>query len=394
MVRTLKSQHEQEIKRLEARLTEQETYYGRQINDMRIKHDDREKQLKDEVDRVRREERDAAAERLREQRERFDDRIKDLEASHRRENASLKESVETRKEVSEAQLKMEIASLKERVEELKEQLETARSEAEENKDPVAVIAKAREQAEKLGYKEDKDKPTMFESFMSAAGPGVGQFLAEAPKWLPQVAASMRAPQPQQQQRGQLGQMPGQLGPGQQQQRPAVSWSSEGEPAAARPPVSPTGELGFQRPAGEAAPQTAAAPAAAQAPTPASAPAPAPAPAAPSPQEAQAAPPAPAMPDNIFREVFSDNEIVGFLQHVEMGINGSMEPEAFAKMFVTRAPVEADKLVKSFTKNDFTRFVESFPGAEGSPILRRDGTRWIEEMLASVKKLIGKGKAAA
>lgn len=400
VLRALRDQHAQEIKRLEARLSEQETYYARILADERRKADEREKQLKDDVERVRREERDNTAQRLSEQKERFEDRIKDLDTAHRREVTSVKENVETRKEVSEAQLKMEIASLKERLDEVREQLEAARSEAEENKDPVAVIAKAKEQAERLGYKEDKDEAKGWDKFLSVAGAGIGQFIQDAPKWLPDAMAKMNAAKAQQQQ---LGQAPaGQLGAGgaPQQQRPAqrrpVSWGSEGDPSVARPSVAPGGDLGFQQPAANAPP------AAPQATTQATPPAPpqptaqasAPPSSAPAPQapQAQAGPQVPAF-NNIFRDVFGDNDVLGFLQNVENGIN-TMEPGDFAEIFIQRAPEEADKLVHSFSKDDVVRFVREFPGAEASPILRRDGLAWIDKMLTQTKKLVAKRKQAA
>jgi hypothetical protein len=382
-MQALREQHAAEIKRLQDRLQEQETYYSRRENDDRRKADDREKQLKEEAERIRREERDVSDRRVAETKERFEERIKDIERSHARELNAIKESLETRKDVGESQLKMELALVRERLDEKHEELERARAEAEESKDPVAVMTKAKEQAVAMGFKEDKDDPkTPWDRFATMAGSGVGQALQTIDKWLPDMVA-----------RGRAAQVPGQPGapqlpPGAQpgapqppplpQRRRSVAWATSDETAQAGPPARvPSGDLGFQgAPAERPEPPPAAPPPNGQPPPP---PAPTPAP----PQEVRVV--------NRLSSVFPDDQVLGFLQYLQGAID-AMEPEDFANMFFDRFPEQASRVVALHKPDDVVEMVKTIPGSDASPILRRDGQVWIKKMFAAVKQKVQRSQA--
>lgn len=392
-MRSLRNQHDAELRRADERLKDAETMYKRMLDDERSKSSDREKNLLAEIDKIRREERDAAQLRIQEIKERFASEMQQAEKSHEREIRSLKESWETKLTVSEKTHEMSFSSLKERLEAAQEEAERAREEAKEAGDPVRVLERARAQAEAMGYEKKDDAPkTAFERLAATAGAGLSQALATINDWGPKMMAARGAaalpPGPQAPQlpprRGAPPQLQGaprvvqqqQRNPAaaqqqQQRRRRAASWATETVGPLNRP-VVPETPLGFQ----PDDPVTPPAP-------------PQPVVQEPSPQLVEAAQQQPEAASSMFpqkfRQYFSEEALIGFLMQSEQSINGGIEPEVFSTQFKLQFPNEAKTMVSNFTAEEVIEAVRAIPGSDASPLVRRDGEKWMNRMWADLRK---------
>lgn len=388
---TIKDMRSEEQKSAEQRYRDLDGEYRRRMDDLQRKSDENEKRLKDEIDRVRKEERDLADKRIADTKERYEDRIKDLDRAHARELKSQQENLETRMHTSVTTKDFELTTLRSKVDETKQQLEEARHEAEEASDPVKAKEKADRIATTFGYaKEDNAPKTSSERFWAMAGGGVGQALQNIDKWAPDLLATIRGQAPQQRPgqgfvqnpqltagQGQPQQQPAQQQPQQPQRRRGVAWAAAGQEP--RPPVNaPSSPMGFQSDTPPPAQQQAAAP-----------------PPAPLEQAAQqAAPQQPVQqeqpprqgPPNPFGAVFDDNAVQGFMANLDGAINIGMTAGDFAQQFFNRYPQQATVLVQKFTPKQVVEYVMAVPGGDMSAIARRDGAKFLDELWAGVKKL--------
>jgi hypothetical protein len=385
--RSLKEAHEAEIKRERDRFTEQQTYYDRQLAEERRRAQDREKELKDEGERVRREEREQADKRVSEAEKRAEERLKDQENQHQRELRTTKETYESRVDTTKTKMEFELSHTRERLEDARQEATKAKEEAEKAKDPVTAVKEFEAKAKELGLeKPDPGEPkTMWDRFAAAAGSGVGQALANTD--LSTLAGALRGavvpgarPGPQQMP---PGQRPQQLPPGQrapQQRGPssrAMQWASEGAripgPTAQPQPPQVVQQEPQPRPVQPAQPEP-----------PAPAPAQAAQPEPPAQQPEQAAPQQIQLPTHRLREVFGDEPIVQFIGNVEQAINTGFDPGEFATMFFAQFPGDAGKLATDFGPDDAVTFVKGIPIAAASPVLRRDGKKWLEKLWESMR----------
>jgi hypothetical protein len=400
-MRSLKEAHEAEIKRERDRITEQQTYYDRQLAEERRRAQDHEKELKDELDRVRREEREQADKRVAEAEKRADERLKDQETSHQRELRTMKETFESRVDSTRTKLEFELSHTRERLEDARQDAQKARDEADKAKDPVTAVKEFEEKAKQLGLeKPDPHEPkTVWDRFAAAAGTGVGQALAHTD--LSSLVGALRGavvppgrPGPQQ---VPPGQQPQQLPPAQrpQQQRRgpssrAMQWAAQGaqipspapqpqpvqvqsqEPPAAAQPVQPA--------QAEPGPQGAPAPQAPTATNGSSQPQQQAQPAQPPQQPRQQV----VLPEHPLRQAFGDEAVVQFIGNAEQAINANMPPQDFATMFYGQFPEHAVKLATEFSPDDAVDFVQKIPVAAGSPVLRRDGKKWLEKLWESMR----------
>ena len=175
-MRSNNERHAEEISRMEQRLRDQETTHKQALDAERQRRTDEEKRARAEIDRVRREERDEAERRVRDTKERVEERLKDQEKQHASELRQEKNNAETRAQSEISRLNFQLEHGSERRTQLEEDLRAAREEAERNKDPVAVIADWQKQAKAMNFKEDKGED---QGMMQLIGKEVGKGLGEA-----------------------------------------------------------------------------------------------------------------------------------------------------------------------------------------------------------------------
>lgn len=391
-----KERYEDEIRRLRDRIDDTEKNWRAKLDEADRRFREREKELKDQIEQNRRDEREVADRRVKETEVRYDDRIKDIREQHNRELRMQEGQHVTRSDTSKSSYEMQILNLKEKVGTLEEQLEDAREEAEKSKDPVQVMAKAKEQAEAMGYEKPDDEPkTGWDRFLATAGMGLGKAFETVDTWLPKaLGRGEGAPQPNpralpaaaaaaaaaaQQQRQQ------------QQQRPAarratVAWATEGSvPVAGQQPTVPAQPVVQSAPPVQAQPMPMAQPSVDVAP-PVAAPPPQ-QPATPDQQPASAPTngQASAAPNALYGAIFPDEIIVQFRAEVERAIEAGMTPDVFAARFVGAFSEASAALVQAHRPAQFVDIVKKMPNGMESIITRRDGRRWIEQMWQEIAR---------
>jgi hypothetical protein len=396
-LKLLRQSHDEELKRERERLRDLEEHFKRVAEDDRRAAADREKSLREEVERIRREERDSADRRVADTEKVAEQRYRDQEKAHERELRTIKDNMEVRYGSEKNRLEFELVAVKERMEETKSEMSRIREES----DPVQIIEKRRAEMKALGFVErDPEAPTsVWERFAQAAGGGVGQFLARAD--LGQVMGAISAmSSPQQRQMPPPGARP-QLPPGPQQQmspqaqqqmqqaqvrrRRAETWASQGSPVAKAPTQVPNAPPIMHAPVEQPA-QAASVPQPQQPDQAAPPVAPQPAPVEPPP----ASPPQIRMPRGKFHAIFDDQAILAFLQNVEGAINMGFPPKEFAQRLYEQLPEQSMHLVQGFTPEDAIEYVRSIPEAAGSPILRRDGAKWLHKLWPAILEVAGSG----
>ncbi len=409
----LRIRHDDEVKRLRDRIDDIERMYKSKLEDAEKRLLERDRELRLDIDRERKDgqdrvretearERSVAAERIKETEKLFEGRLADLRSQNERELRDAKsqnerelrmqkEQFDTRVETSKSTMDMQLAAAKERVKRLEEEIEEAKEELAAAKDPIAIMERAKKEAEALGFekKEDAGPQTTGERFAATVGLGLSKALETIPEWGPKMMASFgQRSQPA------LGSVPvqrlpqGQQGPGQRppQQRVAsrrtVAWATQGSvPIAGQEPVIPP-----ERPS---APQAAPPVTAPQAPPPAAAPPP---PATSIPESAAAPAPAPAAPPgpatNPMGLIFPDDVVVEFRMRVEQAINANYSAETFADQFRGQFPDAAVALASTYKPEHLAEVVKGMPNSGDSPILRRDGKRWVEKFWARLSAPAG------
>jgi hypothetical protein len=389
----LKDRQDDELKRLRERLDDVEKQGRARLDEAERRWRDREKELKDQNEQTRREERDVAERRVAETVARFDDRIKDMREQHNRELRMQSEQHTTRVDTTKGTWEMQLANAKERLARAEQELEEARAEAERSKDPVQVIEKVTAQAEALGFskKDEGANQSAGERFMGTVGMGLSKALETMNEWLPKAMDARRGgPQQLQPGVGAPRALPGPQGqqrPQQQQMRPAqsrraVAWAtqtSSGVPVAPPPPQGAT------------FPQQPMAPIQASPPQPAPMPQSMPEPeSGPQPVAEVAPPPAPMPqpPQNgqglALHRLFPEEVAAAFRQEVERAINVGLPADAFAERFTKQFPEPSLMLVSGYTPENLMEYVRAMPNSADSPILRRDGRTWIARLWERIR----------
>jgi hypothetical protein len=391
-VTALKERHDDELKRSRERLDDVEKQSRAKLDDLDRRMREREKELRDQMDQQRRDEREAADRRVAETVTRFEDRIKDLREQHNRELRMQEGQHVTRTDTTKSAWEMQIANLKDKIVRLEEELAQAKEDAEDSKDPVKVMEKAKQTAEAMGFKKDENEPQgAWERFMATAGMGLGKAFESIDTWLPKAlaaregaAAQVAAVTP-----GQRLLPNGQPMPQQQPQRPMqrppqrrqVAWATTGGvPVANQTPVMPP------------EPVTQAQPVQAQ-PTPMAQPSvvvePVQAHPEQSPEQAQQPEQQHAPPNGqdsvnaLYGSIFPDEVIVQFKAEVERAITAGVPPDAFADRFVVTFPQPSAMLVQAHKPEDFVEIVKKMPAGMESVISRRDGKRWVEKLWQAI-----------
>lgn len=397
-LQALKESHTNELSRERDRYRDMEDHYRRKIDDIEKHAEKREKELKDEIDRVRRDERDVAAERVRETEKRFEDRIKDMKEQHDRELRMNEQHATTRLDTQKTTLDFQRLAAEERAAAARDEADRLRQEAEDAKDPIKVKEKAESLAEAFGFtKADENAPqTATERLASGVGMGLGKALEGIQEWLPrtmrevaEIRSGARPGLPP-------GVSPAQLPPGAhpqqgpqgpqgpQQRRPrsrAVAWASKADvPVEGAQPRVPNNDVGWQptTPAqpsnGAGAPQAQAQP---QAPPPAQP--------QPQPPPQQSAGAVNIELQNRFGAAGITAEYIQqFRAEVERAIETGFSSTVFAERFAQAYPEPSYRLATGFTPQDLFHVVEAMGGAE-SPVLRRDGKKWVESLWQALKE---------
>jgi len=405
-LKTINERHHEEIRRMEERIRDSELTHRAALDEERRRREEDEKRLRKEMADVRQQERDDAERRIREAKERADERMKDIEKAHERELRTEQSNAKVVTSTEKTRLEYEIEHLKTRADELQRDLDEAKEEAEKHKDPVAVVNEWEHTAKKMGWKkgdEEAEKP--WQTLLNAAGAGIGQALGKIdPNALLTAFKERGQPGPQrrqmppQQQRPQLPPQPGAQG---QQRAPvagpsrrAMQWASQGLPVAApdeavaspspRPPQAggaspiPPGVVG---PGGEEAVDPARSGSAAP-PPPVQHEPPQAEPAQPEPR------PAPELPKHKLVEAFGSQAALGFLQAAEGAINSAVPPAQFVDMLFQQYPEPARRLGGEFSDADAIELVEEMarevPEVMTSPILRKDGRKWLQQMWEALR----------
>lgn len=421
LIRQLNDRHTDDLRRADERHKDTEEHWRRILDQERQAAREREQSLKDEMDRVRRDAREDADRRLADAKESYEARLRDQEKAHEREVRSMKENGDVKLTTKDSAAQFEITRLRERIEELQRDLDVAREEARQAGDPVEVLEKAKAQMEALGYQEkDADAPkSALERLAQTFGTGLQQAMANADKWMPQAAAAAQSL------RGVPPAMPGQMpppalppgampsSPAQQraavpQQRPqrripqvrprrAAQFASDGAPVETQVitpdipmGVQPKSQEQPQEPGEVEAPANAAAPLEPQhMPQPPQDPQQVPAAPAhampPEQQQAQQGQPMIQLPPNPFSQVFPEEAVIMFLQRCEQSIEMSTAPADFATLFQAQYPAESRQLVDTFKVEQVYEYLEQIPAASTSPILRRDGRKWMSKLWAAIAK---------
>jgi hypothetical protein len=377
-IEAMRNRQDDETKRLRERADENERAYRDKLLEFETRGRAREQELKDEAERIRRDERSVAETRLKEAKEQFETRISDVRAQHDRDVKMLEAQYTTRSETAKHTLDFQISTQKERIKTLENELSEARAEAAEANDPVAVMEKQQAIAEKMGYKKEDDSApqTAGERFAAMAGMGLSKALEDIKEWGPKVAEALSQRPPGQA----MGGPPvrGQLPPGQRRpqrpmnagQRPTgrgVAWATaHSMPISGEQPTIPA-----------EAPPVAVAHEAPPPPAPAAAPPQAPPP-------VQASPGPEPMGPNTLSDIFPEQAVREFKFEVERAIDGGLSAEEFARRFVGVYPDLALMLVRQHQSGELIELVQkSFQNGAESPILRRDGRRWVEKLWESI-----------
>lgn len=410
-MQAMMARHEGDLRRADERLRDSESNsrqlleqerstFHRMLEQERSQWTQREAELRKQMEKQTEAERNMAQQRISDMKDRHEAELRQMEKGHERELRTIKEANDTKYTVSEQTHKMTLQHALERLEDAKADVERAREEAEEAKDLGSQLEKMEQQAALLGYEKrgDNEPKTPFERFAATAGAGISQLLSNANEWLPAALAARqesqaRAALPQGQQRQMSPQQAHQQAVQQQQaaqQRAAqqqqaaqrrrtsgAEWAAEG--VQVRPTPQP--EPGFRQPAQE--------PSVAQEQTSSETvpnPAPVPAPTNGAAVQIQ-------FPEK-FLQHFPAEALMGFLQQAENAINTQVEPRGFAQLMVNQFADGAKSLATNFEPKELWEAVEQIPGTESSPLLRRDGKRWMERLFKAIKEAIAAREAQA
>lgn len=411
-LRAMRDRHEGDLRRADERLKDSETKYqhlleqertqGRtSIEQERSQWSQREADLRTQMKEQLESERASSSQRIADLKERHEAEVKQLERAHERELRTLKDSSETRTSVSDQTHQITVGQLEAQLQEAKEEVERLRQEVEDAKDLPAQLEKMTHQAELLGYeKKDANEPkTAMERFAVTAGAGFAQLMQNAGDWVPAMMASrqqqpVRGVLPQQRQPQQPPQRSAPASQQPQRRTRGAQWAAEGVQVR-RPRAEP---MGFD-PNPQAAPTPTSPPLPTQA-------APEPAPESnqvvttheeqqntPAVQQQESSPvngqseqQAIPLPPK-FVKTFGAEASLQFLQQAEEAVKSQVNPYAFSTFMVNSFPDGARVLIENFTVGEILEAVRGIPGTEASPLLRRDGKKWVEGLFRSVKKAL-------
>lgn len=401
-MRRVTDQHRDEMKT-------REDQHRREIENIRATHDERMRILNEQVETERRRARDEVEqerrryedrertlreqndERLRTASERHTAELERLRSDHARELQSIERNAQLVAKTEKVGLETRIASLQ-------EQLDRARAEAADKEDLEAQLAKTEHMAGLLGFRRDDGAPKDWKEHLAAA---FSHAITNADKILDAGARTLAAAKAQPaalgaQQRPGMG-MPQQAPPPQLQprQRPPMhatrTWGVEGAApiaidhsrgrVAAPPPYeNPPPQQQQPQPAPQPAPQQQFQPQ------------PAPQPAGP----AQNGAPVPQQaPPNGAAHGITGEDLDAFRIWAEQKCLQGAPPEVFAQELVGRIGMDATRqLLSAITAERFHEALSADPGMAQSPLVRRDGQRWIAAVFIAARQIVFTAPQAA
>ena len=83
------------------------------------------------------------------------------------------------------------------------------------------------------------------------------------------------------------------------------------------------------------------------------------------------------------DAFTLEGAMGFLASIEQQIQLNQEPSGFATLFIGQYPEQAESLVQDFKPAEVIAAMKNIEGAEMSPILSRQGKKWLDRLWVSV-----------
>lgn len=428
-IKTMRDRHDGDLRRADERLKDTETQYRllleqerssnqKTIDTERQSWAQRERDLRDQFDKQLTSLEKQHTQRVDDLKERHSTEVKNLERAQVQMMNVIKESFDTKVAVSEQTHGLMMQHAGERLDDARADAERARAEAEEAKDITAVLDRAKAQAEALGFTKPEDgaPKDWKERLVTMLGTGVSQFVGGAQEWMPQVMenrqnrqlqmAQMAAAQNQQQQQQRVAaarqaaarqqavaQSANTPAAAEQRRSRGAQWATEGQ----APPRPVTTEPGFQEPAQSAPPPR------------------------PEPKQEQTAAPEqkpaeqsivttdgaevpeesgngsssmPSIFPQKFLDHFSEEVVIGVVSQVESQIKLQQPAPEFGELFVDQFPAEAERLVKNFEPQEIVDAIKAIHGAEMSPILSRDGQKWLQGLWKGISRAIERKRAAA
>lgn len=389
----------------ERRIRELESRQEERVREIQRDADKRVEEAERRAERTVTDVRDELRKGLDEAHRHAEQRMKDEERNHQRDMRAKDESTTMRLESQKQMYENRISTLNDRVTQLVSEVERMRGEIERAKDLPGQVAKLKETAELLGMREGdgveeaeppKDwKELVFRLGMKlpemfgAAGETLMQIRQQGVPQLPPGAHQQGAYAAMMNDQGQpggyapQGGLRGQDGAPFYAQPPLAFGTEDGPdfydepddsppPRSAGPPVAPPG------------PQAPQAPRAPPSPPPQQqqqAPRPPPAPPRP---PAQAAPPPQPPPGQV-----DDAQLAHWKTVLEGALAAGVPPDLFAQQFVQEVgPQMAAYIHANVSPERIIQVVQQQPGGAQSPIVRRDGTKWLRQVWAKVGQFVG------
>lgn len=432
LIKTMRERHEGDLRRADERLRDTESNYRQMLEQERSQHTksleseraswtQREQQMRDQTEKQVAAVRESLNQRIEDLKERHAAEVKNLERMQNQMTNTMKESFDVKSTVSEHTHQMSREQLEQRITEQREEMERLRQEVAEAKDIGKQLEQAQATAELLGFeKKDANEPkTPMERFAATAGSGLSQILGSANEWLPRVMEQRQAQQQQQvhllqqqqaaqQQAQQAAQQRAAARAAQAQaqaqaaqnspagaeaaasrgQRWAARWASEGQAPPQRP--EPSAPLGFQSAEEkvESAPRKPAERSTENVVNTSG-------------QEVSSkeemksesngsAQEHPEIPEK-FLQYFPPEGIRGFLMNIQQFVEDGSPASAFADLFVGSYRDSAVALVQHFKPEEISEAVRKMDPK--SPILRRQGERWLQTLWREMAQLTQSGPQA-
>jgi hypothetical protein len=410
---SLNKQHQAEVTRVtetyERRAKDAEERADRRVKEAEERAEARIKEGTERSDRRVQEAKDDAKRQIEDVRTHMSARLQDEQRNHDRDLAAKNDSWQSRLETQKAMYENRITTLGEEITRLRAEAERFRKEAEENKDLPTQIQKFNSVAEVMGFRKDEggggdDEPKDWKSMLGRIGLDLVQQLPQLMESASSTVQRLRAPQSQEQmaavQAAQYNHMmmeanqPRALAPsngaGMFEPSPLAfgtedgpeyqgvdehlepRYPSQGAPPAPMQPASQPQQQRMQ-PAPRRSMQSVAHPP------------PPPAPAAPVPR----AVPSPAPADAAGGMVISDDQILQFTPVLQGALEQGASPEEFAVQFVESVgPVLARQIAATITPQRIATAVQRQPGGSQSPLVRREGQKFLRELWDAVKRAAG------
>ncbi len=368
--------YEQRIGTLNEQLEHERRRARDEQTDLRRQYDERERGLREEIDR----------------------RVNDERERHRAEQARLREERQNEIDRQKGQFELiratdatshkgELSAMKERIETLRDELARAREEAADKDDFETQITKIERGAKALGFQRQEDSnPKDWKEYLARS---IGHAFQNADKIIKSAADTFRARAEANEERTERAERRGLPSREERRQEQAPRravrqpmprrevWASDDNVPIAgqeRAPATPSGSPPFQ-------------PAAAAPPRPV-APSPEPAP-HPQPQPQQQAAPPPPPPNGSGAGVTIDPEQLElFRMWAEGEIEAGRDPATFAASFVERVGIEgAIQTTSMGNAEQIGEALAQSAATAGSPIVRRDGQQWLQKAWTAMRRII-------